>query len=98
MTEHKLLSVTWIDCRWSSEIYSPEEFKEFAPATIETVGWGYEFENKVILASEYYPKTFDQIESYRRVFTIPKECIKKIKVYKELNTKKEKYEAGIPIS
>jgi len=85
MPKHKLLSVTWIDSRRSSEQYNPEEFRGFPCALIETVGWGYEFEDKVVLASEYYPKIpDDQVESYRCIYSIPKSCIKEIKEYQEV--------------
>lgn len=84
MDEHKLLSVTWVDSRRSREIHSPEEFRTFPCAIIETVGWGYELKDRVVLASEYYLKIpDDQVESYRCIYSIPKECIKVIKEYQE---------------
>ena len=84
MAEHKLLCVTWVDSRKSGNIFTPEEMKKFFCVIIQTVGWGYELEDRVILASEYYRDIPDtQAEGYREVCCIPKECIKQIIELKE---------------
>ena len=76
---HQVLVVTWVDSRWSSSSWtSPEDFRAFMPATVVSVGLGYEFEDKVVLASDYYPASIGQDEGYRYTSVIPKECIKKI--------------------
>ena len=74
-SNHKLLAVYWEDSRRSSDMYSPEELKEFPCAYIWTIGFGYELEDKVVLASEFYPELTEQKEMYRNVYSIPKTCI-----------------------
>ncbi len=78
---HKLMIVTWIDCTWNaSDVYSSQELKDFLCKNIKTVGWGYELEDRVVIAAEHYFKADGTIESYRHLFAIPKECIKNIEV------------------
>ena len=52
--KHRLMAVTWIDSRRSSDWHTVTELLELPLAVITTVGYGYELEDKVVLASEYY--------------------------------------------
>lgn len=81
MPKHEILVVQWVDACSSTKLFSPEEFREYECVVIETIGWGYELENRVVLAGDYYPAIPEkgQVEQYRVVSNIPKECIKSIK-------------------
>lgn len=81
MLEHEILVVRWVDASSSSRIFSPEEFREYECVVMETIGWGYELEDRVVLAGDYYPSIPEkgQVAQYRVVSNIPKACIKSIK-------------------
>ena len=72
----KVLVVKWIDARKSGGIFTPEEMRDYPCAIIESVGWGYELDDRVVLAMEYYPDVADvQKEQFREIATYPRQCI-----------------------
>jgi len=78
---HKLMVVTWVDCAYNSGgVFSLQELMEYSCVDIKTVGWGYDLEDRVVIAAEHYFKADGTAESYRHLFAIPKECIKNIEV------------------
>lgn len=78
---HKLMVVTWIDAAHSGGTYNPQEFPaDFSCINIKTVGWGYELEDRVVIAAEQYFRDSGVVDSYRHLFAIPRECIKNIEV------------------
>lgn len=78
---HKLMVVTWVDCAYnSSGTYTPQEFSDFVCANIKTVGWGYEMDDRVVIAAEHYFRSDGKVDAYRHVFAIPRECVKNIEV------------------
>jgi len=83
MNKHKILVVRWVDARGQDGFFSPGEFKEFTCIEMETVGFGYELDDRVVLASDYYPSRENQKEGYRGVSNIPKKCIKSIQKLEE---------------
>lgn len=72
--------VEWIDARQSdySDVFSPDEMEDRPLALIQSVGWGIEYEDKIVIAQEYLSKSKTQSEGFRVVATIPKSCVVKI--------------------
>ena len=76
--------VKWRDSRRiRGEMFEPKDLKDAPLAILETIGFGVKFDNKIVLASEYYPEDEDQLEGYRELYTIPKVCVLQIKYLKE---------------
>ena len=83
MSEFIPMKVRWIDARANSSFLTPGECKALKPAEIWSAGWVYEFEDRVVVAQDYYPETFDQAEGYRFGFVIPRVCILELVRLKE---------------
>jgi len=87
--KYKPITVRWRDSRrLRSDVYFPEEMEKAPLAIIETIGYGLELPDKIVLATEYYPELGDQSESYRELITIPRECVVEIKYLREREGKK----------
>lgn len=67
----KLLKVTWIDAAWSSGIHSPQELRDFMPATLTSIGWGFISESGVHIAGEGNVED----KEFRHCQVIPKGCV-----------------------
>jgi len=78
---HKLMVVTWRDCAYNSgDIFSSQELMEYSCIDVRTVGWGYEMEDRVVVAAEHYLGADGTVDNYRHLFAIPRWCIKNIEV------------------
>ena len=78
-----MVMVEWIDCVYSTGVFSPSELGDFKLVTIKTIGYGIEKENRWILAKE----KFISEGNYRHITAIPKVGIIKVTMLEEKNGK-----------
>lgn len=82
MKKPKLMTVTWIDARWSDSKWQLDELADFKLVLTYTAGWGIEFDDRIIIITDYYPELPSQKEGCSYIHAIPKNCIKDIQYYK----------------
>ena len=78
MSEFIPMRVRWIDARADSSFLTPAECKALKPVEIWSIGWVCEFEDRVVIAQDYHPRSFTQAEGYGSSFVVPRAGILEI--------------------